>query len=128
MSEAGYPPPEAVQTVAVVGTGVIGAGWAAHFLRMGYDVVAWDPGPGAAERLAAFIGSAWPVLERLGLHPAASPDRLRFAGSLAEAADGAGFVQESAPEILELRPRCSPSWMPPRRPASSSGSRARPAS
>ena len=92
MSEAGYPPPEAVQTVAVVGTGVIGAGWAAHFLRMGYDVVAWDPGPGTAERLAAFVGSAWPVLVRLGLGPAASPDRLRFAGCLAEAAGGAEFV------------------------------------
>jgi carnitine 3-dehydrogenase len=55
VSEAGYPPPEAVQTVAVVGTGVIGAGWAAHFLRMGYDVVAWDPGSGAAERVAALV-------------------------------------------------------------------------
>ncbi|HEU0318571.1 MAG TPA: 3-hydroxyacyl-CoA dehydrogenase NAD-binding domain-containing protein, partial [Solirubrobacteraceae bacterium] len=73
-----YPPPEAVQTVAVVGIGVIGAGWAAHFLRMGYDVVAWDPAPGAA-------------------------DRLRFAGSLAEAADGAEFIQESAPEVLDLK-------------------------
>ena len=98
-----YPSPEAVQTVAIVGAGVIGAGWAAHFLRMGYDVVAWDPGSGAAERLAAFVGSAWPVLERLGLHPDASPDRLRFAGSLAEAADGAEFVQESAPEVLDVK-------------------------
>ena len=103
MSEAGYPPPEAVQTVAVVGTGVIGAGWAAHFLRMGYDVVAWDPGSGAAERLAALVEGAWPVLERLGLGPAASPDRLRFAGCLAEAAGGAEFVQESAPEVLDVK-------------------------
>jgi carnitine 3-dehydrogenase len=103
VSEAGYCPPEAVQTVAVAGTGVIGAGWAAHFLRMGYDVVAWDPGSGTAERLAAFVESAWPVLERLGLRPDASPDRLRFAGSLAEAAAGAGFVQESAPEALDVK-------------------------
>ena len=98
-----YPSPEAVQTVATVGSGVIGAGWAAHFLRMGYDVVAWDPGSGAAERLAAFVGSAWPVLERLGLHPDASPDRLRFAGSLAEAAHGAAFIQESAAEVLDVK-------------------------
>jgi carnitine 3-dehydrogenase len=99
----GYPPPQEVRTVATVGTGVIGAGWAAHFLRVGYDVVAWDPGPGAAGRLAAFIGGAWPVLERLGLAPGASPDRLRFAGSLAEAAGGAEFVQESAPEVLDAK-------------------------
>ncbi len=103
MSEAGYPPPEAVQTVAVVGTGVIGAGWAAHFLRMGCDVVGWDPGPGAAERLAALVDGAWPVLERLGLRPGACRDRLRFAGSLAEAAGGAEFVQESAPEVLDMK-------------------------
>jgi carnitine 3-dehydrogenase len=103
VSEAGYPPPGAVQIVAVVGTGVIGAGWAAHFLRMGYDVVAWDPGPGAAERLAAFVERAWPVLERLGLRPGASADRLRFADSLAEAAGDAGFVQESAPEVLDTK-------------------------
>jgi len=103
VSGAGYPPPESVQTVAVVGTGVIGAGWAAHFLRMGYDVVAWDPASGAAQRLAELVEGAWPVLERLGLRPAASPDRLRFAGSLAEAAGDAGFVQESAPEVLDVK-------------------------
>src|SRR5262249_34559583 len=50
-----------------------------------------------------FVESAWPVLERLGLRPDASPDRLRFAGSLAEAAGGAGFVQESAPEALDVK-------------------------
>ena len=103
MSEAGYSPPEAVQTIAVVGTGVIGSGWAAHFLRMGYDVAAWDPGPSAAERLAEFVGCAWPVLERLGLSPGASPDRLRFADSLAGAVGDAQFVQESAPEVLEVK-------------------------
>jgi len=103
VSEAGYPPPGAVQRVAVVGTGVIGAGWAAHFLRMGYDVVAWDPGSGAAERLAAFVERAWPVLERLGLRPPAAADRLRFAGSLAEAAGDAEFVQESGPELLDVK-------------------------
>jgi carnitine 3-dehydrogenase len=103
VSEAGYSPPEAVQTVAVVGTGVIGSGWAAHFLRMGYDVAAWDPGSGAAERLAEFVGSAWPVLERLGLSPGASPDRLRFADNLAGAVGDAQFVQESAPEVLDVK-------------------------
>ena len=98
-----YAPPESVRSVAVVGTGVIGAGWAAHFLRMGFDVAAWDPGDGAAERLTASVRHAWPVLEKLGLRPGASASRLRFAGSLAEAVDGAGFIQESAPEVLDLK-------------------------
>ena len=103
MSEPEFAPPESVSSVAVVGTGVIGAGWAAHFLRMGFDVAAWDPGDGAAGRLTASVRHAWPVLEKLGLRPGASLSRLRFAGSLAEAVDGAGFVQESAPEILDLK-------------------------
>jgi carnitine 3-dehydrogenase len=103
VSEPEFAPPESVSSVAVVGTGVIGAGWAAHFLRMGFDVAAWDPGDGAAGRLTASVRHAWPVLEKLGLRPGASLSRLRFAGSLAEAVDGAGFVQESAPEILDLK-------------------------
>jgi carnitine 3-dehydrogenase len=103
VSAGGRPEPAAVQNVAVIGTGVIGAGWAAHFLRMGYGVAAWDPGPGAAERLAAFVEGVWPALERLGLHPAASPRRLRLAGSLSEAVADADFVQESAPEILDVK-------------------------
>ena len=103
MGRTAYIPPESVSSVAVVGTGVIGAGWAAHFLRMGFDVAAWDPGDGAAGRLTASVRHAWPVLEKLGLRPGASLSRLRFAGSLAEAVDGAGFVQESAPEVLDLK-------------------------
>jgi carnitine 3-dehydrogenase len=74
---AQYAPPASVSSVAVVGTGVIGAGWAAHFLRMGFGVTAWDPGDGAAERLTASVRHAWPVLEKLGLRPGASLSRLR---------------------------------------------------
>jgi len=103
VTEDGRPSPKDVQTVAIVGAGVIGAGWAAHFLRMGYDVVAWDPGPGAAKRLTALVDAAWPVLERLGVRQAASPDRLRIAGGLAEAAADAEFVQESTPEDLDAK-------------------------
>jgi carnitine 3-dehydrogenase len=92
-----------VRTVAVVGTGVIGAGWAAHFLRTGYDVVAWDPGPGAQERLDRLVDAAWPALERLGIAPGGARGRLRFAPTLAEALNGADFVQESSPEVLPAK-------------------------
>jgi carnitine 3-dehydrogenase len=97
------PAPEAVRTVAVVATGVIGGGWAAHFLRRGYDVVAWDPGAGARERLDAMLDNAWPSLERLGLSEGAGRDRLRWADTLEEAVRDADFVQESSPEVLEAK-------------------------
>ena len=32
---------------AVIGAGVIGAGWAARFLLMGFDVKIFDPNPNA---------------------------------------------------------------------------------
>jgi carnitine 3-dehydrogenase len=103
VSEDSLASPQDVRSVAVVGAGVIGGGWAAHFLRMGYNVSAWDPGPDAAERLTALVAAAWPTLERLGLRPGASPERLRFAADMADAVTGAGFVQESAPEDLAAK-------------------------
>jgi carnitine 3-dehydrogenase len=100
---AGRVAPDQVRTVTVVGTGVIGGGWAAHFLRRGYDVVAWDPGPGARDRLDGLIDNAWPALERLGLSEGASRDRLRWADTLEEALADTDFVQESSPEVLERK-------------------------
>ncbi|MEU3718052.1 3-hydroxyacyl-CoA dehydrogenase NAD-binding domain-containing protein [Streptomyces californicus] len=95
--------PEDVRRVACVGAGVIGGGWAAHFLARGYDVTAWDPAPDAAVRLRRLIAAAWPALERLGLAEGASQDRLTVPATLEEAVAEAQFVQESAPEKLELK-------------------------
>jgi carnitine 3-dehydrogenase len=97
------PAPEAVTTIGIVGTGVIGGGWAAHFLRMGYDVRAYDPAPGARQRLEALVDRAWPALQRLGLADRAHRDRLTFTGTLVEAVGEAGFVQESTPERLDAK-------------------------
>ncbi|SDL84712.1 3-hydroxyacyl-CoA dehydrogenase [Geodermatophilus siccatus] len=92
-----------VERVAVVGTGVIGASWAAHFLAHGLDVTATDPGPGAEERLRADVAAHWPVLERLGLAEGASTDRLAFTADAAEAVADADFVQENGPEREDVK-------------------------
>jgi carnitine 3-dehydrogenase len=97
--------PESVRTVTVVGTGLIGGGWVAHFLRRGYDVIAHDTEPGAQDRLNAMVDRAWPTLERLGLADGARRDRLGFSGSLTEAVSAADFVQESVPERLDVKIR-----------------------
>ncbi len=91
--------------VAVVGGGVIGSGWAAHFLRMGLDVTAFDPAPDAEAAIRRAVAAAWPALVELGLRDGASPHRLRFAGSLAEAVADADVVQESTPERIESKVR-----------------------
>ena len=92
-----------IRTLTVIGTGVIGAGWAARALAHGLDVVAWDPAPGWQTRLKAAVENAWPALTKIGLHTGAGLDRLRFAESLAAACCATDFVQESAPEKLELK-------------------------
>ena len=95
--------PTNVERVAVIGTGVIGSGWAAHFLRQGLDVMAFDPAAGAEARLRAFLEDVWPTMVRLGLKDGAAPERLTFAGSLAAAVAQAQFVQENAPEKAEIK-------------------------
>lgn len=92
-----------IKTVAIIGTGVIGAGWASRCLAWGLDVIAWDPGKDAEKKMRAAVANAWPALARLGLAPGASPKKLRFAASIAEAVKGADFIQESAPERIELK-------------------------
>ena len=67
--------------VAIVGTGVIGAGWAARCLAR-VDVTAWDPAPDAEAKLRRAVDGAWPALARLGLAPDASRERLGFVPDL----------------------------------------------
>lgn len=97
------PHPSQMEQVAIIGTGVIGSGWAAHFLARGLTVAAYDPAPGAEGRLRQAVAAAWPVLTRLGLREGADPGRLVFCDSLAAAVSQAQFIQESAPERLPLK-------------------------
>jgi carnitine 3-dehydrogenase len=90
--------PDGVRRVGIVGAGVIGGGWALHYLRMGFDVDVFDPGPDAGRALLAMRNEIWPLLERIGLRPGASPDRITFHADLAGAVADADLVQESTPE------------------------------
>ncbi|TLX53861.1 L-carnitine dehydrogenase [Stutzerimonas nosocomialis] len=92
-----------IKTFAAIGTGVIGAGWIARALAHGLDVVAWDPAPGAEAALRTRLANAWPALEKQGLAPGASLQRLCFAASIEECVRDADFIQESAPERLGLK-------------------------
>ncbi|MDN5811951.1 MAG: 3-hydroxyacyl-CoA dehydrogenase NAD-binding domain-containing protein [Arthrobacter sp.] len=98
-----YPNLHDVETVACVGIGTIGGGWAAYFLSRGFRVQAWDPSADAGDKLAALIDAAWPALTQLGLAPNASKDNWSVHAELADAVSGVGFVQESAPEDLDLK-------------------------
>jgi carnitine 3-dehydrogenase len=103
MTPVNRPAPDQVRTVTCVGAGVIGGGWVAYFLAHGYRVVAWDPAEDAERRLRHLVGQAWPALTELGLSEGASTDNLVVEQELAAACAQADFVQESAPEDLELK-------------------------
>jgi 3-hydroxyacyl-CoA dehydrogenase len=92
-----------IARVAVIGTGTIGASWAAHFLARGLDVTATDPAPDAELQLRRSVDRAWPVVSRLGLQPGASRLRLRFTPDLPVAVQGSDFVQENGPESKEFK-------------------------
>src|SRR6202050_4693529 len=77
--------PDQVRRVGIVGAGVIGGGWALHYLRKGFDVDVYDPAPSARGDLLRMVEAGWPLLERMGLRDGASPDRLSWHDSLAAA-------------------------------------------
>ncbi len=92
-----------INRVAIIGTGVIGASWAALFLAKGLEVVATDVAPNAEASLRRFVEEAWPALKRLGLAPGASQANLKFTPDLPTALRDADFVQENGPERIEFK-------------------------
>jgi 3-hydroxyacyl-CoA dehydrogenase len=92
-----------IRRIAIVGTGVIGASWAAEFLAKGFDVIATDPAPNAEANLRKYIDTAWPDLTALGLDKGASRERLSFTPDLRKALSNADFVQENGPERKDFK-------------------------
>ena len=92
-----------VRKVTVVGTGAIGASWAALYLARGFNVVATDPAPDAEADLRRYVDAAWKALEVLGLSQNSSRDHLEFTRDMKHALGDADFVQESGPERQDLK-------------------------
>jgi 3-hydroxyacyl-CoA dehydrogenase len=90
-----------VRRVGIVGTGAVGASWAAFYLARGFEVIATDPEPGAEANLRRAIDAAWPALKVLGISPKGSPEHLCFTPNVATAVSGADFIQEGGPEDQE---------------------------
>ena len=92
-----------IRNIAIVGTGVIGASWAAYYLSRGFNVTATDPAPNAEDGLRKYIDEAWKTLSKNGLSAGASRDRLTFEPNMALALAKADFVQENAPERPDFK-------------------------
>ena len=96
-----------MKRVALVGSGVVGSSWSLVFARAGLDVVVYDRDPASAMRAIDYVRSALddPEVLKLGLggDPQTILSRLKIVSSLEEALAGADYIQESAPERLDVK-------------------------
>src|SRR5246127_809834 len=92
-----------IRNVAIVGTGVIGASWAALYLARGLNVTATDPAPNAEANLRRYIDGAWKDLTVVGLSPNASRERLQFTTDMKKALADVDLVQENGPERKDFK-------------------------
>ena len=90
-------------TVGLLGGGVIGGGWAARFVLNGIDVRLYDPDADAPRKVELMLENARRSLGRLTDAPLPAPGELSFVSSPEEAASGASFIQENAPERIDLK-------------------------
>ncbi len=94
-----------VKTLGLLGTGVIGGGWAARALHFGIDVIAADVKPEMEEWIRGAVANAEPALARLTFAPLPPKGKLSFTTDLRVMAQQADFVQENIPEQLPLKQR-----------------------
>ena len=92
-----------IERAACIGGGVIGSGWAARFALNGIDVSVFDPDPETGRKAGEVLDNAERAFARLFGDERPARGELRVVASIADAVDGAGFIQESVPERLELK-------------------------
>lgn len=90
-------------TAAIIGGGVIGGGWAARFLLNGWNVRVFDPDPEAERKIGEVLNNARRSLPGLGNVALPAEGSLTFHATVAEAVEGAEWIQESVPERLDIK-------------------------
>ena len=94
-----------VKTLGLLGTGVIGGGWAARALHFGIDVLAADVKPEMERWIRGAVENAEGALSRLTFAPLPPKGTLHFTTDLNAMAGKVDFIQENIPEQLELKQR-----------------------
>src|SRR5579872_3085447 len=94
-----------VKMLGLLGTGVIGGGWAARALHLGIDVFAMDSKPEMESWIRGAVENARAALSRLTVAPLPPEGKLTFTTDLEAMAGQVAFIQENIPEQLELKQR-----------------------
>ena len=94
-----------IARAAILGGGVIGAGWLARLIENGIEVSVFDPDRGSDRKIAAVLENAERAYAKLTLAPRPAKGAWRIVGSVAEAVQGAELIVEAVPERIELKHR-----------------------
>ena len=92
-----------ITKVAVIGTGVIGAGWIIRTLAHNKKVTAFDKDIKLKKKLIKEIKRTWPYVKKLFNKKKLNLNRLKFVDSIKEAVKNADFIQECATENYSLK-------------------------
>ena len=92
-----------MKKIAVIGTGVIGAGWIIRFLAHDKKVIAYDKDLRLKKKIIAEIKRTWPFVKKLFNKKKLKLKNFRYVTSLKESLKDADFVQECAPENYKLK-------------------------
>ena len=92
-----------IKKVAVIGTGVVGAGWVIRCLAHNKKVTAFDKDLKLKKKLIAEIKRALPFVKKLFNKKKLNLKNLKFVTSIEEAVKTADFIQECTPENYALK-------------------------
>lgn len=92
-----------ISKVAVIGAGLIGASWAAYFLKHGLDVSVYDPITNAEDDFYKTLQKALEDLARLGSEQPTPAGKISFTNNLEEALTDCDYVQENGPEHIDIK-------------------------
>jgi len=92
-----------ITKAACIGGGVIGAGWVARLVLNGINVSIFDPDAEASRKVGEVMANARRAYKAMATGGLPGEGKITYAKSIAEAVEGANFIQESVPERLDLK-------------------------
>ncbi|WP_022954698.1 carnitine 3-dehydrogenase [Leucothrix mucor] len=92
-----------IKQAAIVGGGVIGAGWVARLIENGIDVNVYDPAPDARQKVEAVLENSRHAYRKLTMAPRAKEGAIQYCDSLEQAVASAQLIVESVPERLDIK-------------------------
>ncbi|MFT5549202.1 MAG: carnitine 3-dehydrogenase [Candidatus Azotimanducaceae bacterium] len=92
-----------ITKAAVIGGGVIGAGWIARLIENGIDVTIYDPAPDAAEKVEAVLKNSRYAYSKLISVQRGSEGSITYCDNTEAAVKAAELIIESVPERLDIK-------------------------